>query len=128
MLEGDADEVQFAERRLRLERNQRQAAVAQQRCHVGPGQKRPLTRRVRTLIDDVIENAGAEVGHAHLVDIGVREGHAAGHRGPLHDLIPLPADIAGRLLHLTEQLVQLHTPHIRESPGHAGASSMMVTL
>src|SRR6185369_359376 len=93
----------------------------------GPGTKDALGGDVLARVQQRIEDAEAQVGHADLVDVGEGEGERQGDVAMvLHDLVPLAADIAGRLLNPREQLAEgglvdrvVRRHHRPQAPGTA---------
>ncbi len=103
----DSQNIEFGNRVLALECVQRKVSLAHGRFHVGPGQVSAFGEYVRLLVEDVIENGQAQVGHAQIVDIRKGQGHACGDYGPLfHDLIQLTAGVAAGLLHRGQNVPQ----------------------
>ncbi len=96
-LQREADDVEVAERRLRLERAERQGAGAQLRLHVDPRGEAALARDARVGVEDRVEDLGPQVRHADLVEIGEGQHHAGGHLGRVLDhRLVLAAQVAGR--------------------------------
>ena len=107
VLEGKPDEVELRERRPRLEREQGQADVPHLLLHVEPGCEDPLAVGVLPLVDEVVEDLDAEVGHADLIGVGEteREPHVD-RRRVFFDAVQFPADVTAGLLHERQDLLE----------------------
>ena len=71
--QGEAEHVELGQRVARLERVERQALALHRVEHVDPRRVRAFGEHVGLLIDDVVEDREAEVGHAEVVDVGEDE-------------------------------------------------------
>ena len=69
----EGEEVELAGRAVRVDREQRQAVLAQQRLEIGPRRVGALGHRVGPLVEDLVEDLQALVGQADLVGVGVRQ-------------------------------------------------------
>ena len=68
--------------------------------HVGPGGEDPLAPYAGHPVEDPVEDAEAQVGHADLVGIREAEGEPGIHLAlVLHDRVIFPAGVPGRFLH-----------------------------
>src|SRR5207302_3697497 len=74
VLQAEADQVEIAQWRERLQAAQRQAMAAQLPFEIEPGGKGPLARPLRIVVHDAVEHLQAVVAHAERV--GVRKGQA----------------------------------------------------
>ena len=104
VLQGEAEDVEFAQGVARFEAPEGRARAAHLRLHVGPGREGAFAERVLAGVEQVVEDAEAHVGHADVVGVGVGQGHA--HGGPvpvLHDGVPFAAGIAPGLAHAPQQ-------------------------
>ena len=99
VLEADADDVELGEPALTLEADERQPGAAKLRLEVLPRAESPLADEIVSLVDQVVEDPGAEVAHPDLVEIGEGEDEATEDRlvPGLADLLLLTADVAARL-------------------------------
>ena len=88
--EGQPEEVEVAHRAVAVDGELRQAALPQLCLHVGPHGIRALGEGVLTLVDDLVEDHDALVGHAHLVGVGIHQRPAG---GQLLAGGPVPADV-----------------------------------
>ena len=106
ILQRNAQHVKAADWRARLQRKQRHILLTHQVRHVHPRRKDALAKRVLPLIDDIIQDAGTQMGHAHLVHIRERKRIANRHAVRiLEHGIHLAAHVPGRLLHPVQQSV-----------------------
>ncbi len=93
----EADHVERARRPTRLQREQGQAPLPQQRLEVGPGREREVGVGVLARVDRGVEDAQAVVGDAQLVGVGVGEQEVGAGRVPvLARRAQLPAQVAPR--------------------------------
>ena len=76
--EGQPEEVEVAHRAVAVDGELRQAALPQLCLHVGPHGIRALGEGVLTLVDDLVEDHDALVGHADLVGVGIHQRPAGG--------------------------------------------------
>ena len=76
--EAEAEEVEVAHRAVPVDGELREARLPQLRLHVGPHGVRPLGEGVRPLVEDLVEDHDALVGHADLVRVGVHQRPARG--------------------------------------------------
>ena len=107
VLEGEPDEVELRKRGARLEREQGQADASHLLLHVEPGREDPLAVGVLPLVDEVIEDLDAEVGHADLIGVGETERKAhVDHCRVLLDTVQLTTDIAAGFLHEGQDLLE----------------------
>ena len=107
VLEGEPDEVELCEGRTGLEREQGQAHFAHLFLHVEPGREDPLAVGVLPLVDEVVEDLDAEVGHADLIGVGETEREAqVDCRRVLLDAVQLPADVTAGFLHEGQDLLE----------------------
>ncbi len=98
-LERHPEHVEGADRRARLEREEREPALPEHPLHVRPGQEDPLAGDVGPIVEEVVEEAEAQVGHPDLVRVGERQGEADPDLVEvLHHRAELGADVAGGLL------------------------------
>ena len=104
-LQREADHVEVGERRLALERVERQAGGAQAVGEVGPRREGALGGEVGLAVDDVVEDLEPVVAHADGIGVGVDERDAAAQAGGiLADLVHLAADVpCGRLHAVAER-------------------------
>ncbi len=114
VLEGEADEVEVAERRARLQRGERQAAADELGLEVRPGGVAPLRDDAGLRVEDAVEDLNAEVGHADLVDVrkGQRDAQAAG-RAVLDDGVDFAAQVAAGLFDPGEEGLFSHWSRFR---------------
>src|SRR5438034_9688093 len=78
------------------------------------------------LVDDVVENGEAVVGHPDLVDIGIGQRHPYRHLPPvLRHTVELAARVTGRLLDARQYSVKFrdHRPHHSKAPYTDGVST-----
>ena len=123
-LQGEPEHVEVADRGARLEREERQAALAQHGLEVGPGQEDPLAGDAGLVVEQVVEEPEPEVGHADLVGVREAEREADPRRGQvLLDGAELAADVAGRLLGAEDQVVERGGGGQRGAPGGVGHGS-----
>jgi hypothetical protein len=104
-LEGEADYVETREGAVGLEGGQRLTGGAEGVCGVGGGVIDALAGVVGEAVDDVVEDVGAEMGHADLVEVGEGQGEADGGVGLDHG-VDFPADVAGGFLYGEEEVVR----------------------
>ncbi len=99
VLQAEADHVEVAQRECALQRDERQAAGAQQGLEIGPGRVDALRGDVLPAIQDVVQDLQPEVGLGDLVDLG--EGEREAERCGVEVLSHGPAlvaEVAPRLL------------------------------
>ena len=106
--EVERQHVEIACRAVRVDGEQRQSVLTEQRLEVGPRGVGPLGHGVGPLVQDLIQDLQALVGQPDLVRVGV--GQQPGHlrlvvHGRLRSVFA--ADVAGRLLDLGEQRLEL---------------------
>ena len=79
-----------------------------QGLHIHPGHTHALAEHVGLLVDAVVENLHAQVGHGDLIGIGEAEGEVEGGLVPaFHRRVHLAAGVAGGLLHLLQHRFDL---------------------
>ena len=104
ILKRNAQYVELLNRRAGFDREQRNIVCAHLLFHVDPRRKDALAPGVVALVDGMIEDLHAQMGHPHLIGIRKQEGIAHIHvRGVLHDGTELAADIADGLRNLHHQ-------------------------
>ena len=118
VLEREPDEVELRKRRPRLEREEGQTDLAHLFLHVEPGREDPLAVGVLPLVDEVVEDLDAEVGHADLIGVGEteREPHVD-RRRVFFDAVQFPADVAAGLLHERQDLLESSVHSVSTSLG-----------
>ena len=108
--ERQPEQVEVADRAVRVDGELRDAVLAHERLEVRPHGIRALREGVGPLVEDFVEDHDALVGHAHLVGVGVHQGPADGAvPGDLPGLdgrVQLTADVLDRLAHLLEERLQ----------------------
>ena len=83
----------------------------------------PLGPDVVFPVQDGVEQAQPQVGHAHFVEVGEQQGHPEGHGpGVFEDGVDLPAQVAAGPLDAMEEVVVIGTSHsqsfiIKAPPG-----------
>ena len=105
VLERKPHDVEIGERAARFEADERQAALAQFRLHVGPGAKDSFKREIRLVVHHLVKDLGAEMAHPDVIDVGKTKRHP-GH-DPLvrllHHLKAFAAAVARGALHFVEE-------------------------
>ena len=113
----DANGVELAQGRARLQREQRQAPRSQLLLHVRPGREAPLGREVGMTVENVVEDLQPEMGHPEFVAVGIAEGEAsANRRRILADRVPLATGITCGLLYPRQDHIQIQIQIRRISP------------
>ena len=104
VLQREADHVELAHRRRRLQRHQRQPARAQLGLAVEPGREHALAGEPVGLVEDAVQDLRPQVRHPDLVDVGEGQADPGGHRRRvLARLLVLAADVARRLFDLAQE-------------------------
>ena len=106
ILKRDAENVEFADRRARLQRKQWNALLLHQRFHIRPRRTHALAVGVHAAVQRVIQYFHAQMRHGNLVH--VRKQERVPHVDALRILFlaaKLAAQIARRLLHPAHQAV-----------------------
>jgi hypothetical protein len=84
------------------------AVLAHELLEVGPHRVGPLGKRVRVLVDHLVEDLDALVGDADLIGVGVHERPVHAHGLPrLGHRVELAADVLHRLGHEREKSLEL---------------------
>ena len=105
VLEGEAEDIEFVQRTAILQAPEKRALFAQLRLHVLPWGIGAFGEDIGDLVEDVVEDTDAHVGHADVVGVRVSEGEADGHVVPgFGDAVPFAAGIASGLGDAREQL------------------------
>jgi hypothetical protein len=103
----DREHVERPQRTMRLQRERRDAVLAQALLEVRPGCVRPLGQRPGALVEDLVEDLDPLVGLTDLVGVRVAQQPARAHRSPrLDHLVVLAADVLGRLADPVEQRLE----------------------
>ena len=76
--EADAEDVERADRAVRVDGERGHAVLAHQRLEVGPNRVATLGQRVGPLVEQLVEDLDALVGQADLVGVGVEQRPADG--------------------------------------------------
>ena len=84
VLQGEAHDIKMIHRRARLNGKERQILPAHGVGHIGPGHECALAQRPGALVDDMIQDFDAKMGHAHL--IGIRKAKGKGDLGLIKGL------------------------------------------
>jgi len=100
--------------RAGLKRKQGQVFAPHAVSHVGPGRKDAFAPDIRPLIEQMIEDAQGEIGHADFVSIGKTEGIAQERperlfgclRHGLNNAVPFPTGVARRLFDRRKQMTR----------------------
>ena len=105
--EADAEQVERADRAVRVDGELRDAVLAQQRFEVRPHRVGALGQRVVALVEHLVEDLHALVRQADLVGVRIHQ------RPPDRDLVPvlrarvqLAADVLDRLAHARQQRLE----------------------
>ena len=102
--EGHAEDVERANRAVRVHGELRDFAVPHQLFHVGPDAVGALGQHTRLLVQDLVQDGDALVGLADLIRVGVEQGPAdIGLIPCLDGGIHLAPDILHRLANLGQQ-------------------------
>ena len=105
VLQGKAHHVESLQRARALQREQRQATVAQLCLHVDPRRKHALAGNAGRLVEQRVEDLAAQMGHPDLVGIWKSQAHPRPHcAGMLADLVVFTAYVARRLLDLNQKV------------------------
>ena len=106
VLERDAQHVEAAHGRPCLDGKERHSLLAHQIRHIHPRHEHALAERIVPFVDDIVQDAGAEVRHAHLIHIRKRKRIADRDRCRILEYgVHFAAHVARRLLHAVEQRV-----------------------
>ncbi len=105
--EADAEQVEGADRAVRVDGELGDAVLAHQRLEVGPHRVGALGQRVGALVEHLVEDLHALVGQPDLVGVGVHQRPADGDRVPVLDpRVQLAADVLDRLADLGQQRLE----------------------
>ena len=108
VLQGEADNVKFVQRRPAFQRKQRHPGFPHLVRHVGVGHEQALAKGVLPLVDEIIQYFHAKVAHADFIGVGKAEAKGAAHAVPiLAHGVHFPAGIARGALNRFQQLFQL---------------------
>ena len=103
-LKREPDYVEVREGSPALERHQRQPPGGELGLKVDPRRVATLGQRARVVVEDLVEDAIAQVAHADVVDIGKGQADAGLHGAPvLAAAAVLTAGVAGGLLDLLQE-------------------------
>jgi len=106
-LEREPQDVEVPHGRERLDREERNAALAHLALQVDPGRVHALAREFGPPVHQLVEDLQARVAHSDLVRVGKRQGQRHARRGEvLAGQVALETHIAPRLLHGREKGVQ----------------------
>ena len=104
VLKGESHHIEIGEGVEALETVEGNLVFPHEGFKVDPGSVDPLRPAVFPLINQRVKNFKPQVGHADFVVVGEAEGDPRFHLiFVLHDAVQLPADVAGRLLHLEKE-------------------------
>ncbi len=96
VLEGDAENVEVADRTARFPRKEGDVRRAHARRHVRPGGVGALAEHIAAGVQEVVEDGRAQVAHADGVGVGEPEAEADGDAVPgFADRADLSADVLG---------------------------------
>ena len=104
---GEAQQVELAQRGPRLQRVQGQAAGAQLRLEVRRRGEDPLAGHAGQGVEQPVQQAHRQVGHADLVEVRVGDGHAQEAAALLHHAAVFAAGVAAGLGHPQEDVRQV---------------------
>ena len=100
VLQAEADDVEFAQRRERLQAVERQAVLAQLGLEIDPRREGPFAGPLRIVVHDRVQHLQAVMAHAERVGVGKRQAQPAAHLAMiLDDAVEFAAEILGRRLH-----------------------------
>ena len=107
VLQRETEDIEAMQGRVRLEARQGQPRPLQLGAQIRPGAENALGGHVRTPVQKAVEDPESQMGHPDLVGVRVGEGHRHGDLAVvLHDRVPLPADVADRLLHPLQDFIE----------------------
>ena len=112
VLEAHPQQVKVAQGGAGLQAGQGLAPGPEVRLQVRGRGVGPLGPDVVLPVQDGVEQAQPQVGHAHFVQIGEQQGHPQGHGpGIFDDRVDLPAQVAAGPLDAMEEVVVIGTGH-----------------
>jgi hypothetical protein len=120
VLEREAEHVELARGRVRIDGEERDAEPPHLRLGVGPGCERQLARGVRPAVHDVVEDADPQVREPDLVGVRERDQHAhVGRAERLRRLAQRAAQVAIGLGDARQELVLDELFDRRDGDRHA---------
>ncbi len=106
--EGEAEDVEGADRTVAVDRELRDGVLPHQLLEVRPDAVGALGEDALLLVEHLVEDHDALVGQADLVGVGVHQGPADVAGFPVLDRgVELSADVLDRLLHMRQQGFEL---------------------